>query len=121
MVEWSEVFFQRGMRRHVQTSSTEDEMGREEGEEGEEKVERFGIEQAAEACSLEVSWQTQKWGEVEDTHDVEKEDLRRQFGSVVLVVGGTGTGNGGGDGGDGGSGGASGSGSERGSENGTTS
>ena len=52
--------------------------------------ERFGIEEAAEACSLEVMWQTGRWGEVEDTHDVEKEDLRRQFGSVVLVVSGTG-------------------------------
>ena len=50
---------------------------------------RFGIEQAAEACSLEVRWQTGRWGEVEDSHDVEKEDLRRQFGSVVLVVSGT--------------------------------
>ncbi|KAL8784794.1 MAG: hypothetical protein Q9195_008893 [Heterodermia aff. obscurata] len=48
--------------------------------------ERFGIEQAAEACSLEVRWQTGRWGEVEDTHDVEREDLRRQFGSVILVV-----------------------------------
>jgi ATP synthase F1 complex assembly factor 2 len=28
------------------------------------------------------------WGEVEDTHDVEKEDLRRQLGGVVLLVGG---------------------------------
>ena len=51
----------------------------------------FGVEEACEACSLEVRWQTGRWGEVEDTHDVEREDLRRQFGSVVLVVGGTGT------------------------------
>ena len=53
---------------------------------------RFGIEEAAEACSLEVRWQTGRWGEVEDTHDVEKEDMRRQFGSVVLIVSGTGKG-----------------------------
>ena len=51
---------------------------------------RFGIEEAAEACSLEVRWQTGRWGEVEDTHDVEREDLRRQFGSAVLLVSGTG-------------------------------
>ncbi|KAL8829126.1 MAG: hypothetical protein Q9191_002194 [Dirinaria sp. TL-2023a] len=51
---------------------------------------RFGIEQAAEACSLEVRWQTGRWGEVEDTHDVDREDLRRQFGSTILVVSGTG-------------------------------
>ena len=51
---------------------------------------RFGIDEACEACSLEVRWQTGRWGEVEDSHDVEREDLRRQFGSVVLVVSGTG-------------------------------
>ena len=51
---------------------------------------RFGIEEAAKACSQEVIWQTGRWGEVEDSHDVDKEDLRRQFGSVILVVSGTG-------------------------------
>ncbi|KAL9045708.1 MAG: hypothetical protein Q9214_001291 [Letrouitia sp. 1 TL-2023] len=51
---------------------------------------RFGIEEAAEACSVEVRWQTGQWGEVEDTHDVEKEDLRRQFGSTIVLVSGTG-------------------------------
>ena len=50
--------------------------------------EHFGIEEAAEASSLEVNWQTGMWGEVEDTHDVEKEDLRRQLGSVILLVSG---------------------------------
>jgi ATP synthase F1 complex assembly factor 2 len=49
---------------------------------------RFGIEEAAEASSLEVRWQTGQWGEVEDTHDVEKEDLRRQLGSAILLVSG---------------------------------
>lgn len=49
---------------------------------------RFGIEDAAEASSIEVRWQTKQWGEVDDTHDVEKEDLRRQLGSVVVLVGG---------------------------------
>ena len=49
---------------------------------------KFGIEEAAEAASLEVSYQTGMWGEVEDTHDVDKEDLRRQLGSVVLLVSG---------------------------------
>lgn len=48
--------------------------------------ETFGIEDAAEAASLEVSWQTQMWGEVEDSHDVDNEDLRRQLGSVVMLV-----------------------------------
>ncbi|KAL4972697.1 hypothetical protein BDW66DRAFT_143652 [Aspergillus desertorum] len=49
---------------------------------------RFGIEEAAEASSLEVRWQTDMWGEVEDTHDVDKEDLKRQLGSVILLVAG---------------------------------
>jgi len=53
------------------------------------KSPKFGIAEAAEACSLEVSWQTGMWGEVEDSHDVDKEDLRRQFGSVILIVSGT--------------------------------
>ncbi|EEP82703.1 conserved hypothetical protein [Uncinocarpus reesii 1704] len=48
----------------------------------------FGIEKAAEVSSLEVRWQTEQWGEVEDTHDVEKEDLRRQLGSAILLVSG---------------------------------
>lgn len=50
--------------------------------------ELFGVEEAATASTLEVSWQTGMWGEVEDTHDVDKEDLRRQLGSVVLLVSG---------------------------------
>jgi ATP synthase F1 complex assembly factor 2 len=49
---------------------------------------KFGIEEAAKASSLEVDWQTGMWGEVEDTHDVNKEDVRRQLGSVVLLVSG---------------------------------
>lgn len=49
---------------------------------------KFGIEEAAEASSLEVKWQTDMWGEVEDTHDVDKEDLRRQLGSVIVLVSG---------------------------------
>ncbi|KAG8671728.1 ATP synthase mitochondrial F1 complex assembly factor 2 [Fusarium poae] len=51
---------------------------------------KFGVEEAAVATSLEVNWQTMQWGEVEDTHDVNKEDVRRQLGSVVLLVSGTG-------------------------------
>ncbi|KAI3326919.1 ATP12-domain-containing protein [Xylariaceae sp. AK1471] len=51
---------------------------------------QFGVKEAARLASIEVDWQIGNWGEVEDTHDVEKEDLRRQFGSVVLLVSGTG-------------------------------
>ncbi|KAI9641838.1 ATP synthase mitochondrial F1 complex assembly factor 2 [Ciborinia camelliae] len=49
---------------------------------------KFGVEEAAKASSLEVDWQTGMWGAVEDTHDVEREDIRRQLGSVVLLVSG---------------------------------
>ncbi|KXX72820.1 Protein atp12, mitochondrial [Madurella mycetomatis] len=72
------------------TTWSEDHGGLSASEEGETK--RFGVEEAARAVSLEVAWQTGKWGEVEDTHDVEKEDLRRQLGSAVLLVSGTGKG-----------------------------
>lgn len=51
---------------------------------------KFGIDEACHACSMEVRWQTGMWGEVEDTHDVEKEDLKQQMGSVVLLVSGVG-------------------------------
>lgn len=69
LVEWSEEFA--GLRGGVGAGG------------------RFGVEEAAVACSLEVAWQTRLYGEVEDTHDVERADVRRQLGSVVLVVSGT--------------------------------
>ncbi|RPB13233.1 ATP12-domain-containing protein [Morchella conica CCBAS932] len=53
---------------------------------GREKV--FGAEEAAEAASVEVRFQTGRWGEVEDTHDVEKEDLKRQLGAARMLVSG---------------------------------
>lgn len=55
------------------------------------KTKRWGVEEAARVVSLEVDWQTNQWGEVEDTHDVEKVDLRRQLGSAVLLCAGQGT------------------------------
>lgn len=57
---------------------------------GSQKSAKFGAEEAARATSLEVDWQTGHWGEVEDSHDVSKEDVRRQLGSVVLLVSGSG-------------------------------
>ncbi|OAL17418.1 hypothetical protein AYO22_11641 [Fonsecaea multimorphosa] len=65
LIEWSEEF-------------------RDMQQKGSEK--RFGIEEAAEASSLEVRWQTGMWGEVEDSHDVDNEDIRRQLGSAILMV-----------------------------------
>ncbi|KAA8894924.1 hypothetical protein FN846DRAFT_912355 [Sphaerosporella brunnea] len=47
---------------------------------------QWGIEEAAKAASTEVNYQTQQWGEVEDTHDVEKEDVKRQVGAGWLMI-----------------------------------
>ena len=84
-MEWAEGF------REIRERARQRQSSGEEGEDGASaEGTRFGIEEAAEACSVEVRWQTGRWGEVEDTHDVEKEDLRRQFGSVVVLVSGSG-------------------------------
>ncbi|KAI5803912.1 hypothetical protein EDC01DRAFT_478439 [Geopyxis carbonaria] len=57
------------------------------GEWGSQSRERtWGVEEAARAASVEVNFQTGVWGEVEDTHDVEKEDLRRQIGAGWLLI-----------------------------------
>ncbi|KAF8610161.1 ATP12-domain-containing protein [Ceratobasidium sp. AG-I] len=47
---------------------------------------RIGLEQASQAAHVEVSSQIERWGEVEDTHDVDYHDVRRQLGSVVCVL-----------------------------------
>ncbi|KAF8473321.1 hypothetical protein BDZ91DRAFT_790098 [Kalaharituber pfeilii] len=49
-------------------------------------AELWGIEEAAKAATLEVTWQTSQWGEVEDTHDVEKEDVRRGLGAGWCLI-----------------------------------
>ncbi|XXH02311.1 ATP synthase mitochondrial F1 complex assembly factor 2 [Hypoxylon texense] len=77
LVEWSEGFVGTGVGDGAASGTSAAEK-------------RFGVEEAARLASIEVDWQTGRWGEVEDTHDVEKEDLRRQFGSLVLLVSGTG-------------------------------
>jgi ATP synthase mitochondrial F1 complex assembly factor 2 len=92
IVEWSEEF------RHLQQSSESTTMETISTAAGGSQAainsadQRFGVESAAQAASLEVSWQTAIYGEVEDTHDVEKEDVRRQLGSAVLMVSGHGSG-----------------------------
>lgn len=49
---------------------------------------RFGIDEAAKVSTLEVSYQTDIWGEVEDTHDVNQVDIKRQLGGVILLISG---------------------------------
>jgi len=72
LVEWSEGFAGAG---RVSAAS---------------EAQPYGVEEATNLARIEVAWQIGNWGEVEDTHDVEREDLRRQFGSVVLLVSGMG-------------------------------
>ncbi|KAH8117505.1 ATP12-domain-containing protein [Phellopilus nigrolimitatus] len=47
---------------------------------------RIDVEQAAQATHVEVNSQIEKWGEVEDSHDVDYHDVRRQLGSVACIV-----------------------------------
>lgn len=44
------------------------------------------VEEAARAACVEVDSQIERWGEVEDTHDVDYQDVRRQLGSAALVL-----------------------------------
>ena len=46
----------------------------------------FGIDEAARASNIELQWQIDTWGAVEDTHDVNDEDLKRQLGGAVLLM-----------------------------------
>ncbi|EEB89982.1 hypothetical protein MPER_11871 [Moniliophthora perniciosa FA553] len=50
-------------------------------------VERFlTIEQASRAARVEVESQIQKWGEVENTHDVDFQNIIRQLGSASCLL-----------------------------------
>ncbi|KAF8188396.1 hypothetical protein BJ912DRAFT_851201 [Pholiota molesta] len=44
------------------------------------------VEQAALSATVEVNSQIERWGEVEDTHDVDYHDVRRQLGSAASVL-----------------------------------
>ncbi|KIK97399.1 hypothetical protein PAXRUDRAFT_824945 [Paxillus rubicundulus Ve08.2h10] len=43
-------------------------------------------EQAAQAAQVEVASQIERWGEVEDSHDVDYHDVRRQLGSAACIA-----------------------------------
>ena len=58
---------------------------------------RYGVEGISHLASLEVRFQTQMWGEVEDSnipmkielivaHDVDYADIRRQLGSATTLL-----------------------------------
>ncbi|TFK46432.1 ATP12-domain-containing protein [Heliocybe sulcata] len=46
----------------------------------------ISTDEAALAASVEVNSQIEKWGEVEDSHDVDYHDVRRQLGSAVCLL-----------------------------------
>lgn len=52
--------------------------GKEEG--------KFSVHDAALAAEVEVQSQTERWGEVEDTHDVDFADLRKILGSATCAL-----------------------------------
>ncbi|KAH3661996.1 hypothetical protein OGAPHI_006177 [Ogataea philodendri] len=44
------------------------------------------VDELARAATLETIFQTEQWGEVEDTHDVDKVDVQRNLNSASLIV-----------------------------------
>ncbi|KAH8925733.1 ATP12-domain-containing protein [Atractiella rhizophila] len=44
------------------------------------------VEAAARSATVEVDSQIERWGEVEDTHDVDKADIRRRLGSAAMLA-----------------------------------
>ncbi|KDR81785.1 hypothetical protein GALMADRAFT_114479 [Galerina marginata CBS 339.88] len=46
----------------------------------------MSVEDAALAATVEVNSQIERWGEVEDTHDVDYQDVRRQLGSAACLI-----------------------------------
>jgi len=46
----------------------------------------LSVEEAALAATVEVNSQIERWGEVEDTHDVDYHDVRRQLGSAACLL-----------------------------------
>ncbi|PIL23719.1 hypothetical protein GSI_13469 [Ganoderma sinense ZZ0214-1] len=44
------------------------------------------VNQAAQAAHVEVNSQIERWGEVEDSHDVDYHDMRRQLGSASCLL-----------------------------------
>ncbi|KAJ3049252.1 ATP synthase complex assembly protein atp12 [Rhizophlyctis rosea] len=47
---------------------------------------RITVEEGAIAGRLEVLHQIDRWGEVEDSHDLDREEMKRQLGSVTCVL-----------------------------------
>lgn len=46
----------------------------------------YTMEDIARAATLETIYQTERWGEVEDTHDVDKRDIRRNVHAAAIAA-----------------------------------
>lgn len=53
---------------------------------GSPEVLQSSMESIAQAATLEIIYQTERWGEVEDTHDVDKRDVRRNIHAAGIVA-----------------------------------
>lgn len=47
---------------------------------------KLSVEQAASAAEVEVQSQVDRWGLVEDSHDVDRAEMRRSLGSVAVAT-----------------------------------
>lgn len=47
---------------------------------------KYSMEDIARAATLETIYQIERWGEVEDTHDVDKRDIRRNINAAAIVA-----------------------------------
>ncbi|KAH3680640.1 hypothetical protein WICMUC_000197 [Wickerhamomyces mucosus] len=50
------------------------------------KISDLNLEEIAKLATLEIIYQTEKWGEVEDTHDVDYQDIRRHINSCGILA-----------------------------------
>ncbi|THH32976.1 hypothetical protein EUX98_g1201 [Antrodiella citrinella] len=49
-------------------------------------MQHLDVEKAAQAAHVEVNSQIEKWGEVEDSHDVDYQNIRQQLGSAACLL-----------------------------------
>ncbi|KAH3683968.1 hypothetical protein WICPIJ_005043 [Wickerhamomyces pijperi] len=50
------------------------------------KTSDIELEEIAKLATLEIIYQTERWGEVEDTHDVDYQDIRRHINSCGILA-----------------------------------
>ncbi|CAJ0767514.1 18191_t:CDS:10 [Entrophospora sp. SA101] len=47
---------------------------------------KLSVEEAAKAARIETISQTMRWGQLENAHDIDNEDIKRQLGSAVCTL-----------------------------------